>query len=186
VIGALTFEQAREMGQDLTRRIGEGGLNESLFDDWVATDPDRGSFLAWTAWGTIRWRRDLGRPAGPELSAGFTMSHKAERKGVKCADCPEVTDWLDQADVALFDLPTDGDHYVVGYSCHSMHPLDNDSAWMLYDGRNMVAVAFTPGHRWVSENVPLTDIPVHLSIQPTGRFWEAMRERVILEPIEVR
>lgn len=48
--------------------------NEAL-ERWAGPDVTRRSFLSDMIFGTIRWDKDLGRPATPTLADGFLLQH---------------------------------------------------------------------------------------------------------------
>ena len=93
-------------------------VTKNRFGKWVGVSINRASLLADMVWGSIEWRRSLGRPLGPSLAAGFQVKHTYETieyydRGGGIYD--EVRRWRDAGPLAVVDGPHDERIYRVRF-----------------------------------------------------------------------
>ena len=177
----LPFDKAKQLADSLATRIVDDGIDHDVFSDWAGDDSGREGFLAYSVWGTIRWDRSLGRPAGASMASGFVVTHDAYWKTflLTANGILEKAAWFAQGDVALYDLPDDGDSHRVGFSCR-----DDDHP--PYTGENRVSASFTADHSWTSKLVSVHGLPLPRWIEPSGQAWTATHAPVILPEFVVK
>ena len=85
---------------------------------WASASLVRRNLFADTVWGSIRWRKSLGRPAGPDLAGGFVAEHSwyfsvwhVGRDGKKV----EKDGWMLGEAPWMWDGPAQPDHWEVYY-----------------------------------------------------------------------
>lgn len=93
-------------------------VTRNRFDEWVGVSINRASLLADLVWGTIEWRRSLGKPHAPSLAAGFEIRHLYETieyydRGGGIYD--EVHRWRDAGPLGVADGPHDERTYRVRF-----------------------------------------------------------------------
>ena len=111
-----------------------------------------------TAWGVIRWRRALGRPATPRLSAGFSVVHQYDFSldvSPGAGSGQTIGGWVPAGDPTLWDGPDDADTFAVSFMVQGIH------RW-----RNRVTVGMRNGVEW----------------QPADDPWLTQRRRVVAYP----
>ena len=125
--------------KDLARRAQElRGLQAELvrpptkewLRSWTAKAADlRAPLLKDTIWGTIRWKKSIGRSLGPTLASGFQVEHwyLAMNWGERGdGSVKDLSKWVQSAEPpSLWDLPDDGDYHQVGYLCYGARALHN-------------------------------------------------------------
>ena len=91
---------------------------KNRFDKWIGVSIERTSLLADMVWGTIEWRRSLGKPFAPNMAAGFRITHRYltieyyDRGG---GIYDEVQRWRDAPGLAISDGPHDETLYRVTF-----------------------------------------------------------------------
>jgi hypothetical protein len=144
-------------------------VTKNRFDKWVGVSIERTSFLADMVWGTIEWRKSLGKPLAPTMAAGFVITHRYltiefyDRGG---GIYDEVQRWRDVSGVVVRDGPDDDSlHRVTFFS------------WAPFFWVNRIEVAFA-GLAW--------DHPLHaaryLTIRGSPRDFRNMDHKVIVLP----
>jgi hypothetical protein len=115
-------------------------LTRRRLSAWIGQSRLRRLLLAGSMWGTIRWKKSLGRPLAPSLAAGFAVEHRYFKWHfvVTEAGPKQVGTWLDLPAPALYDLPDSGDEHRVGImSLHAERFFSNH-----------VTVRLAPGGHW--------------------------------------
>lgn len=93
-------------------------VTENRFAKWVGASVDRKNLLADMVWGSIEWRKSLGKPHAPSMAAGFEIKHLYETieyydRGGGIYD--EVHRWRDNGALAVVDGPHDERTYRVRF-----------------------------------------------------------------------
>jgi hypothetical protein len=88
------------------------------FEKWIRAGTDRTSFFTDTLWGTIRWRKSIGRSLGPTLASGFRIEHWYEFLNWKIGPGGEpinISEWIELPTPSSWDLAEEGGEYRVNY-----------------------------------------------------------------------
>ena len=131
--------RARELA-NLSDMLAEPGTR-NRFDKWVGVSINRASLLADMVWGSIEWRKSLGKPLAPSMADGFEIKHLYETieyydRGGGIYD--EVRRWRDAGPLAVVDGPHDERTYRVRFY-----------GWSQFFWVNRIAVEFS-GVAWES------------------------------------
>jgi hypothetical protein len=85
---------------------------------WISVSPLRTQMFADWVWGSIRWPKSLGRPAGNTLAGGFVIKHEwyfeifvIGRRG----EVIEKNGWMEGDAPSVWDAPEQPDHWQVYY-----------------------------------------------------------------------
>jgi hypothetical protein len=108
--------RARELA-NLSDMLAEPAT-KNRFDKWVGVSINRASLLADMVWGSIEWRKSLGKPVAPSMGAGFQIKHLYET--IEFYDrgggiYEEVHRWRDAGPLAVVDGPHDEKLYRVRF-----------------------------------------------------------------------
>jgi hypothetical protein len=182
----LSIERARELAAGLSGVL-SGELSLKLLHDWIGGDADRGLFLAGMVWGTIRWNKLLGRPDGPTLASGFEIKHYAYREGFvgTATGIQEWDAWVDEQDVASYDLPeTDPNYFRVGFACPGQGFAGAGNS--AFTGDNRVTVQFASDRRWIlSVETSVQGVPVQPTIHPPEVGFKFDKGPIVLDEFVV-
>jgi hypothetical protein len=93
-------------------------VTKNRFEKWVGVSINRASLLADMVWGSIEWRKSLGKPHAPSMAAGFKITHTYETiefydRGGGIYD--EVHRWRDNGPLSIVDGPHDEKLYRVRF-----------------------------------------------------------------------
>jgi hypothetical protein len=123
------------------------------FQKWIAAGADRTSFFTDTLWGSIRWRKSIGRSLGPTLASGFKIEHWCQYLNWKVG--PDgvpinISKWVELPTPSSWDLAEEGGEYRVNYVSHIVRGFPN-----------VVRIAFAADQPW--------DTPLAVRIRSTHR-----------------
>jgi hypothetical protein len=93
-------------------------ITQDRFNKWIGVAIGRTSLLADMVWGSIEWRRSLGKPLAARLADGFKITHKYQTiefydRGGGIYD--EVAKWRDDEALVISDGPHDETTYRVTF-----------------------------------------------------------------------
>ena len=147
-------------------------------DNWVSQAiDDRTKFMTDTIWGTIRWKKSLGRSLGPTLASGFRVEQwYLEMNWAVGADgTPKnLSKWVQASEPSVWDMLDDDDHHQVGYMCRAQPPWLND-----------VSVRFSDKEAWDSP-LSVRVSSTYRSIAPAQqRFWMRGGNYVVLDDTQI-
>jgi len=96
-----------------------------------------------TAWGVIRWRRAIGRPATPTLSAGFGILHQYDLSFEDTVTGQRFGGWVNAGQPQVWDGPEDAETHAISFMVHGV------AQWT-----NRVIVGLAVGVRWQASEEP--------------------------------
>lgn len=82
---------------------------------WIRAGEGRGDFLGDTIFGTVRWSRELGRPATPSLADGFELKHIAYTLEIEPGTYDKIYKLISVPPLEAWGLEAD-DYYIVGFA----------------------------------------------------------------------
>lgn len=148
-------------------------VTRERLDDWAGGTMIRADILSDTVWGTIRWRKSLGRPLAASLAAAFVIEHRSWQtelvidKGVGrwvklTIPHPEPSKW---------DGPHDDEFYRVSFMAAASQR------------ETRIRVDFAAGVAW-ERRIQVVG-PGYKDIDPPSIYFEKGDKRHVLEPFEV-
>jgi len=98
-------------------------ISEKRFDDWIAdirvrTGTDFSTLFSKTVWGSIRWKKSIGRPVAPTLASAFVIEHihwDTVLVGTPDGRIKYVDLVAPHKEPSKWDGPDDGDYYRVSF-----------------------------------------------------------------------
>jgi hypothetical protein len=163
----------RELDEKLTKIVGE--LTEPVHieavTEWTANIPE----LKDTIWGSIQWRKSLGRPAGRRPADGFSILHQSHPPGPYDAKTGKFVDLpAPHNEPTKWDGPEDDEYYRVTFM-----------VWEAPNEKQSVDVGFAFPLRWKtgSESVTVKVGPFR-KISPSSQGWNG-GDPGVLGPFEV-
>lgn len=154
---------------ELTRPI-----TGKLLDVWIAGIETREFLLAGTVWGTIRWRKSLGRPLLSPMSGAFEIRHGfwQEKTDYVEGGYKTVEIYAPLAPPSKWDGPDDDDYHRVSFTAEAKA-----------GDEQLIAVAFAAGVPW-QPTKPFQRAS-HRVIDPPQRGFHHDGRRTVLEPFNV-
>jgi len=154
--------------------LGRSLSRESL-GSWAEGSDFRRKILADTLWGSIYWRRSMGRPLTPKLSIAFVIEHVSWQSKLEYTDGGyRFIDLLSpHSEPSKWDGPDDDDYHRVTFMTQATQ------------GHNQIRVGFAPGVGWQHGiQLPVTKLG-YRDIAPPWRDFEKGEIGYVLEPFEV-
>jgi hypothetical protein len=161
----------RELHEKLTKIVAE--LAEPVHVEAVGELTAKFPELRDTIWGSIQWRKSLGRPAGPRLADGFSILHMSS-KSVQDAITGKVLEIPEpHFEPTKLDGPEDDEYYRVTFMAREaggLQSVDVDFAFPLgwETGNESLIVKFGPFRE----------------ISPSSQSWHG-GDAIVLGPFEV-
>ena len=110
-------------------KVLKGPLTIKRFHEWASAAVGiRESILQDRVFGTIRWKKSIGRSLGPTLASGFRAEHWYHELNwrVTAGGIPEdIGKWVQGPEPDLWDMPDDGGLFQVGYAFWAVRPWTN-------------------------------------------------------------
>jgi len=103
-------------------------LQSQELESWIEKSTIRQDLFADLAIGQVRWRKSLGRPDAPNLSAGFVLETRFWLDQWHIKDGIIVTDiegWIPGSAPSVWDGDAELDHYSIRYMFNASHERDN-------------------------------------------------------------
>jgi hypothetical protein len=115
-----------------------GPITTERLTSWTATSVIRADILANTIWGTIRWRKTLGRPTLPVLASAFVIEHRSWQQELNIVNgvgrYERIT--VPHGEPSKWDGPEDDEFYRVSFLSASTQL------------ETRIRVDFAPGVSW--------------------------------------
>ena len=163
---------------DLENKLTVKPITANRLDQWISNDPVRRDLLSDTVWGSIRWRKSMGRPITPTLASAFDIEHIHWQTIVWLT--PEGFRHVDietkHREPTKWDVPDNSEYYRVTFMTYQGGSLASGPV-------NRIRVSFAPGVAWERRIQVTTG---YRSITPLGILFSAKAgERIVLEPFSV-
>jgi hypothetical protein len=95
------------------------GPRQATIDDWMKASAARQKAFQDTFWGSIRWPKSLGRPAGASLVGGFSLklrNHFVIYEAGAGGEIISKDGWMDMPPPYVWEVDDDAEHYHLYYS----------------------------------------------------------------------
>ncbi|HYK42452.1 MAG TPA: hypothetical protein VE007_08685 [Thermoanaerobaculia bacterium] len=131
---------------------------------WVSEAArDRTLFITDTVWGTIRWKKWVGRSLGPTLASGFLVEHffhEIRGNDLGGGVVQDTSRWVKGPAPSVWDMPDDAEHHQVGYMFWVKRP------WV-----NAVTISFAEKQPWGSQLSAFVRTRVRVIVPDRQDFW---------------
>jgi hypothetical protein len=128
-----------------------------------------------TVWGTIRWRKSMGRPLAPTLASAFVIEHiswQSETIGITPTGEPKYTDLVvPHPEPSKWDGPGDEDYYRVSFMAETAQQ------------QSQIRVNFAAHIAWEHRTAFVRR--GYRDIDPSERLFLTGDKWYVLEPFEV-
>ena len=144
---------------ELEHPVTMGGLKSWISDAVI----DRTSFMTDTVWGTIRWKKSVGRSLGSTLASGFRVRHffhEIRGSDLGGGIVKDESRWVEGPAPSVWDMPDDAENHNVGYMFWVKRP------WI-----NAVTVNLAEKQAWGSALRARASTTVRTVVRDRQDFW---------------
>jgi hypothetical protein len=144
---------------ELQHPVTMSGLKSWISDAVI----DRTSFMTDTVWGTIRWKKSVGRSLGSTLASGFRVRHffhEIRGSDLGGGIVKDESRWVEGLAPSVWDMPDDAENHNVGYMFWVKRP------WI-----NAVTVNLADKQSWGSPLRARVSTTVRTVVRDRQDFW---------------